>query len=463
MKIQSVTIVLQNSRGEILICKRSPNVSYFPNAWVFPGGKMENPIEGWSGMEEEALNTGLQELYEETGIIIGEKTIFTDRSGSWKDKVSNKNVMQRIRSEFRFAGRRQTPPFDKGIFDTGYYYHKSSAYDGIEARGDGSEIVEIEWIHPQKAIEQFEEGVRHYFPPVLYTFRLLDKFGENFPSEGVKQTSLPPGLQTPVEFAPEYFIIPLPANTAHPFTTTNLGIIRGNQATLVIDPGWNEECTWGEDLLHHYVEGKVHVFITHHHSDHWHALPIIEKLYPNAILHSHPETIKELQTSLNVNSMSHMELDLGERIIEFIEAPGHTSGHMIALDRKTRLIYGGDHIVGRGTALLDPRTGSMAQYLKTLQIIADLKPKILVPSHGRPNFRPLKMIERYRKHRLEREDQILSVLGDEKSVDEILEIVYAEVPKKVWKYARYNILKHLEKLLDENRISDEGGKYLLVS
>ncbi len=460
MNIQSVTTVLQNSRGEVLICKRSPKVSYFPNAWVFPGGKLEVPISNWTGEEDYVVDTALQEIFEETGIILGNRRTSQTREGSWKDQVEDIVKTETLVSRLRFAGRRQTPPFDKGIFDTSYFYLQDGYFDEIRCEGDGSEIVAIEWVRPEDAIVQFSKGERNYPPPVLYTFRLLSEFGESFPDEGRKHTDLPPGIQTPVEFAPDYFVIPLPAHTAHPFTSTNLGIIRGSESVLFIDPGWNTSCEWADELIRRYSAERVYVFLTHHHHDHWDGLRTLALVYPKAEIIGHPETLDKVKTDLQVIETTSYVIDLGGREVEFISAPGHTSGHMIALDRLTGIVYGGDHVVGRGTALLDPRTGSMKQYLETLDLIEKLSPRMLIPSHGRPNYRPLRMIERYRKHRLEREQQIFLLLNGGRTIEEILITVYKDVPQKLWKYARYNIALHLQKLIEEGKVVEENELYL---
>ncbi|KAF2071135.1 hypothetical protein CYY_007541 [Polysphondylium violaceum] len=55
-----VAVLLEDSFNRILLTKRSPLLRIFPNAWVLPGGHME--------INESIFETGLRELYEETGV-----------------------------------------------------------------------------------------------------------------------------------------------------------------------------------------------------------------------------------------------------------------------------------------------------------------------------------------------------------------------------------------------------------
>jgi glyoxylase-like metal-dependent hydrolase (beta-lactamase superfamily II) len=52
--------------------------------------------------------------------------------------------------------------------------------------------------------------------------------------------------------------------------------------------------------------------------------------------------------------------------LRVVFTPGHTDGHMSLFDDSTKLLVAGDHVVGLGSALLDPRGGGdMTDYLQT--------------------------------------------------------------------------------------------------
>lgn len=53
-------VVCLDSEGKFLITRRERNMSFFPKAWVFPGGHLDAD----EGLDE----GGLREFYEETGV-----------------------------------------------------------------------------------------------------------------------------------------------------------------------------------------------------------------------------------------------------------------------------------------------------------------------------------------------------------------------------------------------------------
>ncbi|XP_053134812.1 nucleoside diphosphate-linked moiety X motif 17 isoform X2 [Hemicordylus capensis] len=65
-----VAVLLQSAGREVLLTRRSKNLSIFPNIWVPPGGHVEQ--------DEQLLDAGLRELQEETGLWL------PDGAFSWK-------------------------------------------------------------------------------------------------------------------------------------------------------------------------------------------------------------------------------------------------------------------------------------------------------------------------------------------------------------------------------------------
>ena len=460
--IQSSSIVLQRPTQEILVCKRSKNVSVFPNAFVFPGGKLEENISNWSGEENVAKNTALQELFEEAGIILGNKTTIPseEREGSWQSKIQNNKTTQKLLQKVVFAGRRQTPPFGKTCYDTAYFYFSDNSLQTLKGAPDGKEITEIEWVKIEKVISMFLSRRGIIPPPILYICKLLKASPEHWITTSREQTTYPPGLQTPIEFVKNFQAIPLFSNTVPPYFTTNLGILHGKNKVLYIDPGWNNTASQAEKILLKHKTNEKYVFLTHHHTDHTAGLSKIEALFPDATIYAHPFTIERVNTTLETIKTSGTMVSLGgDWEVELIHAPGHTKGHMVLFDRRSRTIYAGDHVTGAGPVLLDAHSGNMKDYFSTLEKLEKLKSTLLIPSHGKPNYMPSKLLNYTRAHRKKRETQILKAVQSGKTtITELLEVVYENVPKTLWKYAKLNIHHHLAKLADERRIhySNQG-------
>jgi nucleoside triphosphatase len=67
-----VVVIINNSRGEFLICKKPKNLGIFPGQWALPGGGIEE--------KEKMLEAVEREVKEETGLRVSEITplYFTD-------------------------------------------------------------------------------------------------------------------------------------------------------------------------------------------------------------------------------------------------------------------------------------------------------------------------------------------------------------------------------------------------
>ena len=60
---------------------------------------------------------------------------------------------------------------------------------------------------------------------------------------------------------------------------------------------------------------------------------------------------------------------------------------MVLFDEERKVLIAGDHVVGFGSAVLDPVTGSMTRYFESTRKMIDLDPKLVLPAHGPPNRR----------------------------------------------------------------------------
>lgn len=289
-----------------------------------------------------------------------------------------------------------------------------------------------------------------------------------------KQTR--PELQTRLELVPNVLFIPMSSDTTLPFSHTNLVVFHSNNECLIVDPGSNQSSQ--EHLLkylQHLSPKTLKIFLTHHHYDHWEALPFLSNYFPEAVVFGHQLTMNRIQTSLKIHSFtgSKNEMEVGNLKVFAIYAPGHTDGHAVLWEPISRylitfivvclinifLIYlrtlvPGDHVVGFGSAMLDTfGGGDMQDYFATTHLFISLNPRIILPAHGPPSFNPIPLLKTYIKHRQEREDAILACyLAGHTSLNEIFKIVYQNVSPELWKRAKSNILLHLKKLSNEGKI-----------
>jgi glyoxylase-like metal-dependent hydrolase (beta-lactamase superfamily II)/8-oxo-dGTP pyrophosphatase MutT (NUDIX family) len=459
--IKAASIILQRTDGTILLCQRSHKVSFFPTFWAFPGGKIEDPLDDkWNGDEIEAIQTVLEEMFQEVGIIPGRREGIqpNQRTGSYMDFDYDSQILLEFRNEMNFIGRKKTPPFRIKLYDTAYFHIKHIMIDDFDPVVDQGELVDFMWILPEEAVKRWENQKLKLPPPTIHLLKTLAQDPENLQVRTLVETELPIGLQTRVEFAPGFELIPFQSRTIPPFTHTNLTVIRSEESCMIIDPGANEH------EKEHFIEviaslpSTPVVVLTHHHDDHWNGLKYVEELYPDATLYAHPKTITRIRTSLQTKEIETGILNIGSLEIEIKYTPGHTDSHIMLFENKTGVLIAGDHVVGYGSAVLSEETGDMQQYFQTTRDLIELKPRIIFPSHGPPNFNPVKLLNQYIQHRQEREDAIFDAIKTgNKTLDTIVETVYQDVPEQMWEFAKSNIKLHIKKLKNEGKVA---GKFL---
>jgi glyoxylase-like metal-dependent hydrolase (beta-lactamase superfamily II) len=79
-------------------------------------------------------------------------------------------------------------------------------------------------------------------------------------------------------------------------------------------------------------------------------------------------------------------LDLGPRVLEAVETPGHTRGHLVFYDNAGGLLFAGDHVlptitpsIGFEPVLMDNPLGAFLDSLRVVRSRPDAK---LLPAHG---------------------------------------------------------------------------------
>ena len=104
--------------------------------------------------------------------------------------------------------------------------------------------------------------------------------------------------------------------------------------------------------------------------------------------------------------------------------------------------------------------GDVAAYLRSLDRLAALQPRILFPGHWDPVPEAMAKIEEYRKHRLEREAQVLAeVRRGSGTVAELTRRVYGDLDEKLLAAAEMTLRAHLKKLIDDGAVRQRGDFY----
>ncbi len=457
--IKSVSIILQRSNGQVLLCKRNTQISFFGGYWVFPGGKIEDELsDDWSGQEREVHAALFREMYEEIGILPGVPyTIPPERRKQhWLMYDYNAEEREKFRELMIYIGKKRTPQFRPKVYNAAYYYIHGEIVDNIKPQIDGGELVDMMWIHPKKAVEKWSAGNLKIPPPNLHILRSMAENIDKFIIRTLAETELPIGLQTRIEFVPGIQTIPFLSNTIPPFHTTNSTLIKTKNGFILIDAGAKNYNEFNQVITNFPI---LAIIITHHHRDHWDALNIVEQEFPNIKLYAHLLAIDRIKTNLETVPIIKFpfEFSIDEHKITIIHTPGHTDDSISIIDKTSGVIVAGDHVVGYGSAVLDPKYGDMMQYMQTTDLLIDvaetINAKLIIPSHGAPVESVIPLLKNYKKHREQREKEILDAYQNgAHTTEDIVKLVYRDVPIKMWKYAVHNIELHLNKLKKDGKI-----------
>jgi glyoxylase-like metal-dependent hydrolase (beta-lactamase superfamily II) len=137
--------------------------------------------------------------------------------------------------------------------------------------------------------------------------------------------------------------------------------------------------------------------------------------------------------------------------------PGHTNDHLAFLIAEDGAVFTGDLILGQGSSMVTYPEGDVAAYLRSLERLAALKPRILFPGHWDPVTDAMGKIEEYRNHRLEREAQVLAeVTRGRGSAAELTRRVYGDLDDKLMMAAEMTMRAHLRKLVDDGVVRVDG-------
>lgn len=250
---------------------------------------------------------------------------------------------------------------------------------------------------------------------------------------------------TRIEIAGQREVVGLRAANPGPFTLsgTNSWIVGSDPAWLV-DPGpaldGHLEALAAELTRRGGLGG---IALTHDHPDHAEAVVPIRARFPGA-------RFAAARGDVDVR------LSTGDRFgpLQALATPGHSVDHLAFLAGP--VAFCGDAVLGEGSVFVAPDPGALVGYLAGLARLRDRAPAVLCPGHGPPVTDPRARIDGYVAHRLERERRLLAALdGGARTVAEMLDGAWPEVPAGLHAAATVTLAAHLDKLAAEHRLPDD--------
>ncbi len=246
---------------------------------------------------------------------------------------------------------------------------------------------------------------------------------------------------TRIELA-EHGIVGIRAANPGPFSLsgTNSWVV-GRDPAWLVDPGpaLPEHVAALTDEIERRG-GLGAILLTHDHFDHSEAVPAIRERFPDAPLGA-------ARGAVDVQLRDGGELGP----LRAVPTPGHAPDHLAFVTGRAALT--GDAVLGEGSVFVAPDPGALSGYLAALARLRGLDLTVLCPGHGPVVRAPAAKLDEYVAHRQDRERRLLAALqAGKRSVDELLDDAWSDVPAAMRPAAAVTLAAHLDKLEEEGRL-----------
>jgi len=213
-------------------------------------------------------------------------------------------------------------------------------------------------------------------------------------------------------------------------------------------------------LLEQYLRARGwsapdRVLLTHRHRDHLGGVPHLRERYPG--LPVAKRVFRDAGLPEGVTDLPEPEPIHGDGVTLIpVYTPGHASDHLCFYLPEERALFSGDLILNGSTAVIPDEDGDLADYMASLERVQALGVRRIYPAHGPVIEDGPGKIQEYIEHRRMRERQILEALGaGAHTIPEMVQVIYAEVPRALHGAAAMSVHAHLRKLRREGRVQEE--------
>jgi len=252
----------------------------------------------------------------------------------------------------------------------------------------------------------------------------------------------PDGEESRAELLARHDILLVRAANPSPLTLsgTNTWVL-GRAPAWIVDPG--PPLDEHMHALAAAIEdrgGLGGIVLTHGHADHSEGVPALRERFPAPLAAGRGEVDIELSDGAQVGPFT------------AIAAPGHAPDHFALIGGGA--CFTGDAVLGSGSVFISPGPGSLAGYLQALERLrrrGDFD--VICPGHGPPVWDPQSKLDEYISHRNDRESRLIMALKTgRRTVDELLEDVWSDVPAGLRPAAAVTLAAHLDKLEEEQKL-----------
>jgi 8-oxo-dGTP pyrophosphatase MutT (NUDIX family) len=229
----STVIIARDSAAgiEVYVLRRGSRAPSLPDAYVFPGGILDNSdkspqarmrlVGQWRPDEPAFTYAAIRETYEECGLLFSvepvplealraARTKMLAHERSFNETLIDLDVRLDARAIHYFS-RWITPPVNPARFDARFYVARAPA--GQVAEPDELETYDGRWVRPAEALDEAERGeIQMIFPTIKHLERVA-KFAtvDDLIAFAEKKKTIP--VTPDVREGPEFFIPPQLENT----------------------------------------------------------------------------------------------------------------------------------------------------------------------------------------------------------------------------------------------------------
>ncbi len=261
----------------------------------------------------------------------------------------------------------------------------------------------------------------------------------------------------------------LVANTPGPFTFkgTNTYLVGAGKVLVLIDPG-PEDAAHRDAVLAAIGSRQVsHILITHTHRDHVDGLPALiaaTGAKTAGFGRRAPQPgVKRTSASggeyVDQDFVPDVQLQHGGRLagdgwaFTALHTPGHAPDHLSFELEGTGVLFSGDHVMGWNTSVVAPPEGSMADYLRSLELLGERADRVYFPGHGGRVAEPQRLVKAFLLHRRMREQAILDCIrSGTNTVRTIVPAIYRGLDPKLINAASLSVLAHVEHLISRGLV-----------
>lgn len=242
---------------------------------------------------------------------------------------------------------------------------------------------------------------------------------------------------------------------------TNSYLLGRNRCCL-IDPGPNDPQQIDTFLA--VLDGRPldAILVTHTHGDHSPAAQELARQTGAELIGLPvPDAGHQDRSFVPDRSWQHGDrYDCDGISLRFLHTPGHVSNHLCYFAEAEGLLFTGDHVLQGTTPVILPPDGDMSDYLASLEMLLALPLRYLAPGHGELMSEPEQEIKQLIAHRLKREAKIVDSLQKlgEPSLDELVLLVYDDVPGHLLPWAKKTLAAHLIKLERDGRAHADSSE-----